>query len=124
MPESQLIVHDLQASSHPGRYAPTPAYQVEVTHVALSEVLAAMSRALDLTEGSMEGHTVRTCIIGMRIADELGLSAFDKVALYGALLLKDSGAGGVTRLNDVVAEEAPLQKALSLDIGSLPQKTR
>src|SRR5678815_2514023 len=64
MPESQLIVHDLQASSHPGRYAHTPAYQVEVTHVSLSEVLAAMSRALDLTEGRMEGHTVRTCIIG------------------------------------------------------------
>src|SRR3954467_14391548 len=103
MHDSQLIVHDLQASSHPSQYASTPAYQVEVTHVSLSEVLAAMSRALDLTEGRMEGHTVRTCIIGMRIADELGLSAFDKVALYGALLLKDSGVGGVIRLDEVVA---------------------
>ena len=88
MPDSQLIVHDLHASSHPGQYASTPAYQVEITHVSLSEVLAAMSRALDLTEGRMEGHTVRTCIIGMRIAEEADLSAFDKVALYGALLLE------------------------------------
>lgn len=123
MPQSQLIVHDLQASSHPSRYAHTPAYQVEVTHVSLSEVLAAMSRALDITEGRMEGHTVRTCIIGMRIAEELNLSPFDKVALYGALLLKDSGAGGIIRLDEVVASEAPEQKAL-MDLSSLPHKTR
>jgi HD-GYP domain len=123
MPESLLIVHDLQASSHPSRYAQAPAYQAEVTHVSLSEVLAAMSRALDITEGRMEGHTVRTCIIGMRIAEELNLSPFDKVALYGALLLKDSGAGGITRLHEVVAAEAPEQKTL-VDLSSIPQKTR
>jgi HD-GYP domain-containing protein (c-di-GMP phosphodiesterase class II) len=123
MPESQLIVHDLQASSHPSRYAQTPAYLGEITHVSLSEVLAAMSRALDLTEGRMEGHTVRTCIIGMRIAEELNLSPFDKVALYGALLLKDSGAGGITRLDEVVAAEAPEQKPL-IDLSALPQKTK
>jgi HD-GYP domain len=123
MPESQLVVHDLQASSHPSRYAHNPAYQVEVTHVSLSEVLAAMSRALDLTEGRIEGHTVRTCIIGMRVAEDLNLSPFDKVALYGALLLKDSGAGGVTRLDEVVAAEAPEHRPL-IDLSSLPQKTR
>ena len=123
MPDPQLIVHDLQASSHPTRYAQTPASQVEITHVSLSEVLAAMSRALDITEGRMEGHTVRTCIIGMRIAGELDLSPFDKVALYGALLLKDSGVSGVTRLNEVVAAEAPEARQL-IDLSSLPQKTR
>ncbi|HUQ48525.1 MAG TPA: HD domain-containing phosphohydrolase [Gemmatimonadaceae bacterium] len=124
MSDSQFIVHDLEASSHPGRYAQTTAYQVEITHVSLSEVLAAMSRALDLTEGRMEGHTVRTCIIGMRIADELDLSAFDKVALYGALLLKDSGVGGATRLDEVVAAEAPVHKSRLIDLSSLPRKTR
>jgi len=60
-------------------------------NVSLSEVLASLSRALDLTEGQPVGHTVRTCIIGMRLAEELDLSAFDRVALYGALLLKDAG---------------------------------
>jgi putative nucleotidyltransferase with HDIG domain len=123
MPESQFIVHDLHASSHPGRYAAPLTYQTDVTHVSLSEVLAAMSRALDLTEGRMEGHTVRTCIIGMRIAGELDLSAFDKVALYGALLLKDSGVGGVTKLYDLVASEAPEHKPL-IGLSSLPQKTK
>ena len=82
-----------------------------VTHVALSEVLAAMSRAMDLTEGQSVGHTVRTCIIGMRIADELNLPAFDRVALYGALWLKDSGSSGASRVNEVVDSEAPEQKA-------------
>jgi putative nucleotidyltransferase with HDIG domain len=70
--------------------------------VSLSEVLAAMSRALDLTEGQSVGHTVRTTLIGMRIAEELDLSAFDRVALYGALLLKDSGSSGQSRVAEVV----------------------
>lgn len=123
MPPSQLIVHDLQASNHPSQYAASPLYSAEITHVSLSEVLAAMSRALDLTEGRPEGHTVRTCIVGMRMAAELDLSAFDKVALYGALLLKDSGCGGTTRLDEVVAAEAPERRA-RIGLSSIPQKTR
>ena len=57
----------------------------------LSEVLAALSHALDLTEGQPVGHTLRTCLIGMRLADELGLDAETRSALYYALLLKDAG---------------------------------
>ncbi len=59
--------------------------------VSLSEVLSALSHALDLTEGQPVGHTIRTCVIGMRIAESLGLSADDRSALYYALLLKDAG---------------------------------
>ena len=62
------------------RHTPTPFGMPPVTHVSLSEVLAAMSRALDLTEGQLVGHTVRTTLIGMRLAEELDLSAFDRVA--------------------------------------------
>ncbi len=87
------------------------ALSAPVTHVALSEVLAAMSCALDLTEGQSVGHTVRTCIIGMRIADELNLPAFDRVALYGALWLKDSGSSGASRVNEVVDAEAPEERS-------------
>jgi len=64
-----------------------------------------MSRALDLTEGQSVGHTVRTTLIGMRIAEELDLSAFDRVALYGALLLKDSGSSGQSRIAEVVGAD-------------------
>src|SRR5690348_15914112 len=65
--------------------------RVSTTLVSLSEVLAALSHALDLTEGQPLGHTIRTCLIGVRIADEIGLAPDDKSALYYALLLKDAG---------------------------------
>lgn len=57
----------------------------------MHEVLSALSYALDLTEGAVPGHAVRTCLYGMRIAEELGLSESDRTALYFALLLKDVG---------------------------------
>ena len=63
----------------------------EQATIALSQVLAALSTALDLTEGQPAGHAVRTCAIGCRIAEELGLSAADRSALYYVLLLKDAG---------------------------------
>lgn len=59
--------------------------------VSLSEVLSSLSYALDLTEGATAGHTMRTCLIGMRIADEAGVDAAQRSALYYALLLKDAG---------------------------------
>jgi putative nucleotidyltransferase with HDIG domain len=57
----------------------------------LSEVVSAMSYALDITEGQPEGHAVRTCMIGMRVARELYLTAKQRSALFYALLLKDLG---------------------------------
>jgi len=59
--------------------------------VSLSEVLAALSHALDLTEGQPMGHTIRSCLIGMRMAESIGLDAQERSALYYALLLKDAG---------------------------------
>lgn len=59
--------------------------------VRLSEVVSSLSYALDLTEGQPEGHAVRTCLIGMRLASELGLPASDRSDLFYALLLKDLG---------------------------------
>jgi putative nucleotidyltransferase with HDIG domain len=54
-------------------------------------VLSALSYALDLTEGAPAGHTMRTCLIGMRLAQEAGLGAMEQSALYYAILLKDAG---------------------------------
>jgi putative nucleotidyltransferase with HDIG domain len=59
--------------------------------VATSEVLAALSRALDLTEGQPLGHSVRACVIGMRLGQSIGLAEEELAALYYALLLKDAG---------------------------------
>lgn len=57
----------------------------------MSDVLSALSYALDLTEGQPLGHTLRACVLGMRIAEELGLPADMRTDLYYALLMKDSG---------------------------------
>ncbi|MGH7555275.1 MAG: HD domain-containing phosphohydrolase [Longimicrobiales bacterium] len=59
--------------------------------IRLSHVLAGLSYALDLTEGQREGHAVRSCLLGMRIATELQLTADQRSALFYALLMKDLG---------------------------------
>ena len=48
----------------------------------MSEILSALSFALDITEGQPEGHAVRTCLIGMRIAQGAALPPSDRCLLY------------------------------------------
>jgi putative nucleotidyltransferase with HDIG domain len=57
----------------------------------VAEVLSALSFALDLTEGQPPGHAVRSCVIGMRVAQEIGLPIEAQSDLYYALLMKDAG---------------------------------
>ena len=59
--------------------------------VKLGELLAALSYALDMTEGQPAGHCVRCCFIGTKIGLELGLSEDRLRDLYYTLLLKDLG---------------------------------
>ena len=56
-----------------------------------SEILAALSHALDLVEGQPEGHAVRTCLLASKIAERLELPESARNDLYFAALLKDSG---------------------------------
>jgi putative nucleotidyltransferase with HDIG domain len=63
----------------------------EVQDIALSGVIGALSYALDITEGQPPGHALRSCMIGMRVAEELGLPAGERSDLFYALLLKDAG---------------------------------
>jgi putative nucleotidyltransferase with HDIG domain len=63
----------------------------DIEGLRLSDVLSALSYALDITEGQLEGHSVRSCLIGMRIGEALGLDAADRSALFYSLLLKDAG---------------------------------
>lgn len=57
----------------------------------LSEVLAGLTAALDITEGQPVGHSVRSCMIGMRIAERIGMAEDERADLLYALLLKDLG---------------------------------
>ena len=59
--------------------------------IALSEVISALSFALDLTEDAVPGHALRSCLLGMRIGSAMGLSDLELGTLYYALLLKDIG---------------------------------
>ncbi|HEX4692081.1 MAG TPA: HD domain-containing phosphohydrolase [Solirubrobacteraceae bacterium] len=74
--------------------------------VALSEVLGALSHALDLTEGEPPGHAVRTTAIGMRLAEEIGLPDEQRSGLFYALLLKDAGcSSNAARLSSLFAAD-------------------
>src|SRR5574343_398160 len=57
----------------------------------LSELISALSHALDITEGQPEGHCVRCCWIGMHIGRRIGLADDELWNLYYTLLLKDLG---------------------------------
>ncbi len=59
--------------------------------VSLSEVLAALSRALDLTSGAVAGHSARSCAIAVRLGEMAGLDAQALGDLHYAMLLKDAG---------------------------------
>ena len=57
----------------------------------LADIVAAMSHALDMTEGLPAGHCLRCCWIGMRIGNALELAEVERSHLYYTLLLKDAG---------------------------------
>lgn len=57
----------------------------------LSELLGALSHALDLTEGQPAGHCVRSTWIGVRIGQVMGLSELELWQLYYTVMMKDLG---------------------------------
>jgi HD-GYP domain-containing protein (c-di-GMP phosphodiesterase class II) len=57
----------------------------------LQEILVALSFALDLTEGAVPGHAIRSCLLGVRIALAVGLDLTTISDLYYSSLLKDVG---------------------------------
>lgn len=59
--------------------------------IHLSEVVGALSFALDITEGQPVGHSLRCCWLGMHIGAQIGLSEGELSDLYYTLLLKDIG---------------------------------
>ena len=82
-------------------------------NVPLTDMLAALSFALDLTEGQPMGHALRTDLIALELAARLDLPLQIRRDLHYAALLKDSGcssnAAAVSELfggNDIVAKRA------------------
>ena len=74
--------------------------------VSLGEILSALSFALDITEGAPPGHSVRACLLGMRLGKQIGLSDQGLAELYYALLLKDIGcSSNSARMTDAFAAD-------------------
>ncbi|MDQ0454469.1 HD-GYP domain-containing protein [Rhizobium paknamense] len=59
--------------------------------VRLAEIIKALSRALDMTEGQPPGHCIGCCHIGTAIGHSLGLGETELRDLYYTLMLKDLG---------------------------------
>ena len=70
--------------------------------LTLGPLLAALSRALDLTEGQIMGHSVCACLIALQIAEVIQLSMEQKRDLHLAMLLKDAGcSSNATRMFEI-----------------------
>jgi putative nucleotidyltransferase with HDIG domain len=93
--------------------------------ISLSEIISALSYALDLTEGAVHGHALRSCLLGMRIAAEAKLPADQTSGLYFALLLKDIGCSSdSSRMCEIVGgDEHAIQAGLlhKPDLSTLKQ---
>ena len=59
--------------------------------IPTARLLAALSVALDLTEGQLPGHALRTGYLALRLADPLGLADDELHDLFNAAFLKDAG---------------------------------
>ena len=87
MPVTSAEAHPDRAGTHPASPAPATGR----SRISYSGLISALSFAIDLTEGAVPGHALRTCVLGMRIGQAAGLPKVELAALYYALLLKDIG---------------------------------
>jgi putative nucleotidyltransferase with HDIG domain len=76
---------------------------------ALSAVIGSLSYALDIAEGQPQGHAVRSCLIGMRLAEELEMNSSERSHLFYALLLKDAGCSANANRMSVLFEADDLE---------------
>ena len=98
----------------------------EKSRIRLSELLGALSHALDLVEGQPAGHCVRCCWIGIHIGREIGLSDAEISELYYTLLLKDLGcSSNAARICQLyLTDDLTFKRDAKYINGSLPQALR
>lgn len=92
--------------------------------ISLSEIISALSYALDLTEGAVHGHALRSCLLGMRIAAEADLPAEQTSGLYFALLLKDIGcSSNASRMCQIMGgNDRAIEAGLAFEGWTRPHK--
>lgn len=89
----------------------------------LSELMGALSYALDITEGQPPGHCVRCCWIGMHIGRALRLPQKQLWELYYTLLLKDLGcSSNAARICELyLTDDLSFKRAFKTVGDGLPQ---
>jgi hypothetical protein len=97
-----------------------------IGQVALSELVGALSFALDLTEGQPPGHSLRCCWIGMHIGRALGLPPEQLSDLYYTLLLKDVGcSSNAARICELfMTDDLSFKRNAKTVDDSLPEQVR
>jgi HD-GYP domain-containing protein (c-di-GMP phosphodiesterase class II) len=105
---------------------PSPLAPRQLASITLSELLSALSHALDLTEGQPAGHCVRCSRIGVEIGREVGLIEEEIAELYYALLLKDLGcSSNAARICKLyLTDDLSFKQDFKFIDGSLPQALR
>ncbi len=107
----------------------------DVGRLRTSELLAALSVALDLTEGQRAGHALHTAYLALKLADRIGLPQETRRAVLYTALLKDAGcssnAAAVTRIFGINDQELKARQSVAgrsvlamayLSIRSLPNE--
>ncbi|MFZ6820082.1 HD-GYP domain-containing protein [Undibacterium sp. Ji22W] len=94
-----------------------------VSGLKLSELISALSHALDITEGQPEGHCIRCCWIGIHIGKEIHLPENQLWDLYYTLLLKDLGcSSNAARICELyLADDLQFKRDFKTVGDSLPQ---
>ena len=94
---------------------------------SLAEIISALSFALDLTEGAVPGHALRSCLLGMRLGMELGFSDVELADLYHALLLKDVGcSSNAARMCQIIGggDDRAVKAGVKLEDWTRPHQPR
>jgi putative nucleotidyltransferase with HDIG domain len=86
----RLVIHYLDGTSTASPVS-TGLRLLRTSGVSTPRLLAALSTALDLTEGQLPGHAVRTAFLAMRVADELALDNDARTTVFHTAFLKDAG---------------------------------
>ena len=93
---------------------------------SFSEIISALTFAIDRTEGAVAGHALRSCVLGMRIGERMGLSQEQMQALYYALLLKDIGcSSNAARVCQIVGgDDVALKNIFKVHDWTSPHRSR
>lgn len=102
------------------------AIREESVVLRMPEIISALSFALDLTEGAVPGHALRSCVLGMRIAAQAGLAQDELSELYYALLLKDVGcSSNAARMCQIVGgDDRAIKAGVKLEDWTEPGKPK